>query len=280
MPQFDPFSSGNIFNQQSGGQQQQGQPAPANNMPQGFPQNPAQQRQQEQQERSNNMGGFLDTEIDGSEFELDNEGLSFLDNLTGPANNGDEGEGNPKPNNQQQEQEKFESLFNSTLDDWSNIGGQQNFMTEVPDEVMQGIQNGDSRPFAEFMNKAMQSVFARATFMASRVAGQGVDAHIDNFSKTKLQEMLRDSHFDNYVNENSDALTKHPAFKSTVDNMRRELRGKFPNASAADIEKVVRQRLRGMAQAIGGGSKGSRDSQKQQEQAHVSNLDQFFGDNR
>lgn len=277
----DPFSAGgnvNIFdamNQRKAQDQQPGNTA----MPEGMPQHPPQQPQHQhrtEQPMANSMTGGQQApghpvQPQGQQ-QPSQQSASPLDEFAPKADNNSEGA--PTKGEPQQPQQQA-SIFDTKVEDLVKVAERQDYAGEISPEVMQQIMQGDVSALSGLLNQVGRRAFANAAFAANRMASSGVAQKLESFQSDTLPNVLKDESFAQARSSINHSILQHPSVAPLVDAQMNNLRNQFPNASPQEITSMTEKYFETFAAELTGAQQ--QQEQEQQTTDAPNDLQKLFG---
>lgn len=141
--------------------------------------------------------------------------------------------------------------LNLTPEAISKIVANTNFAQNLDPQTLAAISAGGEQAqvaLAQAMNQVAQQVFTQATMVNSKLAEKQIQAAIAA-EVSKLPNTLKSQAVADHMTS-TNALFNNPAIKPVADSAREQLIRQYPNASQADITKMVQDYMVAMGTAF------------------------------
>lgn len=153
--------------------------------------------------------------------------------------------------------------------------GKLDFTKVIKPEQLQAISRGGEesmQAFAEAMNAVAQASFANSLSASSKLIERALAAKEEEFA-SKIPNAIKMHNID--AGLAADPVFNHPAAKPVVGAIARAMSSKYPDASAADLQKMASELL---ADIAGKGPKQQAEAQAQSKQNEQFDWDSWLGD--
>lgn len=153
--------------------------------------------------------------------------------------------------------------------------GQMDFASGLQPELVQKALGGDVQAFVEVLNAVGRKSYAESVQLGTRLTEAGVNQRVTQLQSV-LPTTLRSEQVRTHLagNEQSAALL-HPSIAPVLMQVQQQFEAAYPQASAADISKMVTNYFGTVAKQVAGGA--PQPSQEQQRTSAGQDFSNFFG---
>jgi hypothetical protein len=151
--------------------------------------------------------------------------------------------------------------------------GKLDFTKVIKPEQLQAISRGGDegmQAFAAAMNAVAQASFANSLSASSKLIEKAMAAKEEEFA-AKIPNAIKMHNIDSGLA--ADPVFKHPAAKPVVGAIARAMASKYPDASAADLQKMASDLLVDIA---GKGAPSAQEQQNKNKQAETFDWDSWI----
>lgn len=166
------------------------------------------------------------------------------------------------------------SWFNLDQDKMLEAAGKVSF-TNVPqfNELAQKALSGDVEAFGQVMDSVMRGAYVRNAMLAGTISEKAGRAALERIS-ADLPNRVRDISSQESVAK-LNPVFEHPAMRPVVDNLRRQIQQKYPEASSQKIAELTNNYLSTISKQIATPETDPTDRRKA-EQATGEDFSNFF----
>lgn len=154
--------------------------------------------------------------------------------------------------------------------------GQMDFAAGLAPEMVQKAMGGDAQAFMEVLNAVGRKSYAEAVQIGTRLTEAGVNQRVQQLQSV-LPTTLRSEQVRSHLagSEQSAALL-HPSVAPVLQQVQQQFESAYPQASAADISKMVVNYFGTMAKQVAGGN-APVSTPEQQRTSAGQDFSGFFG---
>lgn len=134
-----------------------------------------------------------------------------------------------------------------------------NFLANVNPDLLQKAASGDQAAFADVINTGLRTVMIQSVLASHGLVEAGARTHGERL-RTELPTMVRSSSVGDSLQSNP--LYNNPAIKPVIDNVRKQLETKFPDASSREIAGMVDNYFNSLSSAFKEDATGGKNAPK------------------
>jgi hypothetical protein len=138
----------------------------------------------------------------------------------------------------------------------ANVAKSRDFLSQVPQELLQQAQSGDANAFIQLIQAASQAAYAQGLQDTTLLAGRGIASQQDSLPNAVQKQLTQ--HMHKQALEAAIPADAHPAAGVFLTSVAKDLQAVSPQLSASDAMQLAQGMLRDMTQSFDGKAKAAK----------------------